>query len=150
MVDSRQKGARAENEAKGLLRKHTDHKWERTPGSGALGAQHKLKGDLYIPEARNVYCVEVKHYKEDHCTSKLLTDKLPQVSKWWEQAERQANQVGQRPLLLFKFDRSKFFVAFRSNNVILDYRYLYYSSDDIRIAKLEDWLLWENPSFVEN
>lgn len=149
MVDSRQKGARAENEAKGLLRRHTDLPWERVPGSGALSAQHKLKGDLYIPEHKNVYCVEVKHYKEDHLTSKILTDKTPQVSKWWEQAERQANQVGQKPLLIFKFDRSKFFVAFRSTETIIDYRYLYYNEEDILIAKLEDWLKFESPRFVK-
>lgn len=148
MVDSRQKGARAENEAKGMLIKHTGLGWQRVPGSGALSAQHKLKGDLYIPECKNNYCVEVKHYKIDHLTSKVLTDKIPQISKWWEQAERQGNQVDQLPLLIFKFDRSKFFVAFRTTKVILDYRYLYYNSDDIHIAKLEDWLTWESPEFV--
>ena len=104
MVDSRQKGARAEAAAKGLLIKHTNLDWQRTPGSGALNKQHKLKGDLYIPDEKNHYCVEVKHYKDDHLTSKLLTDKKPQLIKWWEQAVRQANEVERVPLLLFKFD----------------------------------------------
>ena len=148
MVDSRQKGARAENEAKGFLKKHTGLPWQRVPGSGALNPTHKLKGDLYVPEYRNIYCVEVKHYKEDHLTSKILTDKTPQVVKWWEQAERQAKQVEQLPLLIFKFDRSKFFVAFKTNDTIIDYRYLYYNEEDIHIAKLDDWLLFEDPKFV--
>ena len=148
MVDSRQKGARAENEVKGILRKFTELPWERVPGSGALNPQHKLKGDLYIPEHKNVYCVEVKHYKEDHLTSKLLTDKNPQIIKWWDQTERQASQVSQKPLLIFKFDRSKFFVAFRTTETIIDYPYLYYNIEDIHICKLEDWLQWETPMFV--
>jgi Holliday junction resolvase len=149
MVDSKQKGARAENEAKGILKKFTDLPWERVPGSGALAATHKLKGDLYIPEHKNVYCVEVKHYKEDHISSKILTDKNPQISKWWEQAERQAKQVDQKPLLLFKFDRSKWFVAFQDRSNTIDYRWLHYNSDNIFIAKLEDWLTFEKPKFVK-
>jgi Holliday junction resolvase len=148
MVDSRQKGARAESEAKGVLRKYTGLQWERVPGSGALSAAHKLKGDLYVPEAKNVYCIEVKHYKEDHISSKILTDKNPQISKWWEQAERQATQVEQKPLLLFKFDRSKWFVAFRDQTNSIDYRWLHYNSDNIIIAKLEDWLTFEKPKFI--
>lgn len=52
MVDSRQKGARAETDAKNILKMYTKLNWQRVPGSGALGAQHKLKGDLYIPEAK--------------------------------------------------------------------------------------------------
>ena len=54
MVDSRQKGARAEAAAKGLLIKHSGLDWQRTPGSGALHAAHKLKGDLYIPDCKNI------------------------------------------------------------------------------------------------
>ena len=112
MVDSRQKGGRAEAAAKKLLIDKTGLDWQRTPGSGALNEAHKLKGDLYIPDEKNKFCVEVKHYKDDHLTSKILTSKDPQLLQWWEQAVRQGLQVGREPLLLFKFDRSKWFVAF--------------------------------------
>ena len=145
MVDSRQKGARAENAAKGILKKHTNLNWQRVPSSGALNKAHKLKGDLYIPEVNNKYCVEVKHYKDDHLTSKLLTDKNPQLLQWWEQAVRQGDQVDKEPLLIFKFDRSKWFVAFLWEYK-LDRRYkvLKFINENLHIAKLEDWLTNED------
>lgn len=162
MVDSRQKGARAETAARDILRKYTKLGWERTPGSGALDEKHKLKGDLYIPDCKNKFCVEVKHYKDDHLTSKILTDKNPQLLEWWNQAERQANQVDRVPLLLFKFDRSKWFVAFNIFAIMKsyqsavpqlssNYRWKLIHLDNnkqvgvdgyfpVYIAKLEDWL----------
>jgi len=48
MVDSRDKGARAELAVRDELRKLTGHKWERVPSSGALSPIHLLKGDLLI------------------------------------------------------------------------------------------------------
>ena len=152
MVDSRMKGARAESAAKGILIKHTGLDWQRTPGSGALNAAHKLKGDLYVPDAKNKFCVEVKHYKDDHLTSKILTDKNPQILKWWEQAVRQGIQTGREPLLLFKFDRSKWFVGFNCHALKdlvpkdLAYKYVEFTFGDehsIFIAKLEEWLAHE-------
>ena len=157
MVDSRQKGARAEAAAKGLLIKHTGLDWQRTPGSGALNAAHKLKGDLYIPDAKNKFCVEVKHYKDDHLTSKLLTDKTPQIMKWWEQAVRQGEQTSRLPLLLFKFDRSKWFTAFTldaitdAETTAMNYRYMAYKAPDNTIlfmAKLEEWLAHEEIEWI--
>ena len=160
MVDSRQKGARAEAAAKGLLIKHTGLDWQRTPGSGALNAAHKLKGDLYIPDCKNKFCVEVKHYKDDHLTSKIITDKNPQLIKWWEQAIRQGEQTGREPLLLFKFDRSKWFVAFKTDALYhenevssmntLRYTYLTVDTDEYRFhtAKLEEWLAAEDIKWI--
>jgi hypothetical protein len=112
MVDSRQKGRTAEMNAKKELIKLTGLNWERTPMSGALSAVHKLKGDLYVPDAITKYCVEVKHYKDDHLTSKILTSKTPQIRTWWEQTVRESLEIDKEPLLIFKFDRSKWFAAF--------------------------------------
>ena len=112
MPDSRAKGRTAELKGRDELRKLTGLTWERIPASGALDAKHGLKGDLYIPLKDNRYCVEVKHYKDDHLTSKLLTGKNPQLIEWWNQTNRQAKQVNKEPLLLFKYDRSKWFVAY--------------------------------------
>lgn len=145
MVDSRDKGSRAELAARDILRQHSGLKWERTPGSGALGAQHKLKGDLYIPECTNVFCVEVKHYKDDHLTSKVLTDKNAQFMDWWEQTIRESAQVGKHPLLIYKFDRSKWFVAFKAMDFVLydkvqRYIEIKYNHHYIATMKLEDWL----------
>ena len=61
MVDSRAKGARGEYLVRDMLRVHTGLKFERVPASGAL---EYLKGDLYVPHAKNKYCIEVKNYKD--------------------------------------------------------------------------------------
>ena len=119
------------------------------PGSGALDAKHKLKGDLYIPNSTNKFCIEVKHYAEDHLTSKVLTSKNSQLILWWEQAERQGKQVDREPLLIFKFDRSKIFVAF-SKEPSQIYDYVLINVDDyvFYVAELETWINNERPVFV--
>ncbi len=148
MVDSRQKGARAESLLKKLLRDKTGINFQRTPGSGALNATHMLKGDIYIPNEKNRFCIEAKHYKDDHLTSKILTSKNPQLIEWWSQAVRQGEQVNMQPLLFFKFDRSKWFIATlleldhdRCIDILFeDYSFSIYNVDSI---KLEDitWIL---------
>ena len=72
MVDSRAKGARAESALKKVLVEKTKLKWERIPASGALSEVHQLKGDLYVPGEKNLYCVEVKSYKESAINHLLL------------------------------------------------------------------------------
>ena len=71
-VDPRAKGARAETVVRDELRKLTGLKWERVPGSGALDPKHLLKGDLYVVGEKNLYCVEVKHYKDCHIALNVL------------------------------------------------------------------------------
>lgn len=113
MPNSRDKGRRAEYSARDELRKLTGLDWERTPSSGALDPKHKLKGDLYVPEHPLKWCVEVKHYKDDQLSTKILTGKDPILLQWWSQTLRQAEQVDKKPLLIFKHDRSKWFAAIR-------------------------------------
>lgn len=150
-INSREKGARTEIQVRDLLRKLTSLAWERVPGSGALDPVHKLKGDLYVPEQKNLYCIEVKGYADDHVTSQLLTSKTPQLLEFWEQTLRQSQQVKQKPLLIFKFNRSKIFVAFESLPSVMDeYRYLFVNIDkyQLYVALLEDWIKFESPQFV--
>lgn len=150
-VDSRAKGARTEITVRDLLRKHTGLMWERVPGSGALDPKHKLKGDLYVPDCpTQQYCVEVKGYAEDHISSHLLTSKSPQLIDFWKQSVRQGIQVDRKPLLIFKFDRSKAFVAFAEMPSTTKYRYIYCNVDEheFYVALLEDWLRNEQPVFV--
>jgi hypothetical protein len=150
VIDVRAKGATAETKVRDELRKLTGLKWERTPGSGALDPKHMLKGDLYVPGKDNLYCVEVKHYADDHLTSKVLTSKAPQLLEWWEQAIRQGEQVSREPLLIFKFDRSKLFVAFKDfPNVDYPHMYICVGGHEIYIAMLEDWIKCEQPRFVK-
>lgn len=149
MVDSRAKGARTETVVRDALKKHTGLGWERVPGSGALDPKHQLKADLYVPGRTNLYAVEVKGYAEDHISSALLTGKNPQLIEFWKQSVRQGKQVNKKPLLAFKFDRSKIFVAFLDMPTS-SYRYIFVSIDEheFYVALLEDWLVNEQPKFV--
>jgi hypothetical protein len=69
----------------------------------------------------------------------MLSSKSPQVLDWWEQTMRETeeNEV-ENPLLVFKFDRSKWFCAFLEEPVN-DYRHFYFS-DGFYLSKLEDFL----------
>lgn len=149
-VDSRGKGARIETDVKKKLRELTGLGWERVPGSGALDPKHLLKADLYVPGEGNLYAVEVKGYKEDHINSGLLTHKTPQIIEFWEQTVRQSVQVNKKPLLIFKFDRSKIFVAFEDKPT-KDYRHIFLSVEgwEFYTALLEDWLTNEKPKFIK-
>jgi hypothetical protein len=149
-VDSRAKGARTETVVRDLLKKYTGLGWERVPGSGALDPKHKLKGDLYVPDRGNVYCVEVKGYADDHVSSAILTGKTPQIIDFWQQTVRQGVQVDRKPLLIFKHDRSKIFVCFDDMPDTDTYRYLYVNVPPYQfwIAVLDDWITHEKPKFV--
>lgn len=150
MVDSKAKGSRAEEKVRDLLREYTGLKWERTPFSGALSANHKLKGDIYVPNMPNIkYCVEVKHYAEDNFTSKIFTSKNPTIIEWWEQTIREAEEMEKLPLLIFKFDRSKWFVSvmFQPTRAPI-YTLLKYNDHEFYTLTLDDWLKYEKPNFT--
>ena len=149
VVDSRAKGARAETVMRDQLRKLTSLKWERVPGSGALDEKHGLKGDLYVPNEHNLYAVEAKHYAQDHLTSQVLTSKSPQLIAWWAQAVRQGIQVKKKPLLLFKHDRSKTFVAY-VDMPTTNYRYFFINTGEheFYVSVLEDYIRFEKPKFI--
>jgi Holliday junction resolvase len=148
-VDSRAKGSRAELDIAKHLSTKTGLNFKRVPMSGGLHESHQLKGDLYLVNSLNIYCIEVKHYKDDHFTSKMLTDKTPQILEWWLQTIREAAQISRKPLLIFKFDRSKLFVAFKEAPSTEEYRYTFVNIDNHQffVAKLDDWLDNEKPRF---
>lgn len=148
-IDSRAKGARAETLIRDQLRKLTGLQFERVPSSGALDPKHGLKADLYVPNEKNLYAIEVKSYAENHLTSAILTGKSPQFFTFWEQTVRQGKQVSKKPLLIFKFDRSKIFVAFL-DMPSTDFRYFFISAcgHEVYVALLDDWVINEAPKFI--
>jgi hypothetical protein len=149
MVDSRVKGATAETKVRDELRKLTGLKWERVPGSGALDAKHGLKGDLYLVGVNNVFCVEIKHYKDDHFNTSLLTSKNPQLLQFWQQTVRESGQINKRPLLIFKHDRSKLFVAFEDFPTgTYSYAFVSIAGHEFYVALLDDWVSHEAPKFI--
>mgnify|MGYP000660158291 CR=1 FL=1 len=109
MVDSRAKGARGEYLIRDMLRETTGHKFERVPASGAL---EYLKGDLYVPHAKNRFCIEVKNYAESPLNDSIFTaQKTNNLIRWWKKVVAQAKGGNQEPLLFFKYNRSKPFVV---------------------------------------
>jgi hypothetical protein len=148
MIDSRAKGRTAELKARDELRKLTGLTWERTPMSGALDAKHKLKGDVYVPQTNIKYCVEIKHYADDHISTKLITSKNPTFMEWWAQTVREANQMDKKPLLIFKHNRSKWFAATIEFDVQLALgdagaKYFILEPEGICVSLLSDFCLFE-------
>jgi len=106
-VNPRQKGASCEIVVRDLLSKKTGLAFERVPGSGA----GKIKGDVHIPGSNDRYCIEIKHYADSHFNDKIFTSKTNNVVLWWNKLKLQAKSTGKEPLLIFKYNRSKFFVC---------------------------------------
>lgn len=145
MVDSRAKGARGEYLVRDMLRDATGLKFERVPSSGAL---EYLKGDLYVPNQRNHYCIEVKNYKDSPLSDKVFTQpKTNNLVKWWKKIVIQAIGGDQKPLLFFKYDRSKVFVVTdkKPENTI---EYLFIRFLDCYVLLAEDWLKHEKVEFI--
>jgi hypothetical protein len=152
MIDSRAKGARGELKVRDTLRELTGLKWERTPGSGAYSQSHGLKGDVYVPGTTNLFTVEVKSYEEDQMTSKMFNDSS-KLLEWWEQADRQAKQNMNLPLLIFKYDRSKIFVAYPPgiwlDNTLYNNIAVRIKGYSFSIALLEDFIKHAKPEFTK-
>ena len=144
MVDSRAKGAAGERQVRDVLRSRTGLEWQRVPHSGAL---EYMKGDLFVPNAHNNYCVEVKFYKDSHFNDKILTNKTNQFAAWWEQTTSQAKKQGGKPVLFFKYNRSKFFVATRDKPEWVK-EYMHVNHLDCYVMEMINWLVHEKPSFT--
>ena len=145
MVDPRAKGAEGERQVRDLLRKHTELEFQRVPMSGALDF---MKGDIFLPNMHNNYCIEVKFYKDSHFSDKVLTAKKSNVFiQWWNQTIEQAKKAGAKPALFFKYNRSKIFVAQKDKPENgLDYMYVSFLGCYVSLA--QDWVILEKPSFT--
>ena len=144
MVDSRAKGARGEYLVRDMLRTATGYQFERVPNSGAL---EYLKGDLYVPNEKNLYCIEVKNYEDSPLNDKIFTaPKTNNLIRWWKKIEIQAEGGGQEPMLFFKYNRSKVFVVTRIKPEVVDYFYI--SKLNCYVCLAEEWLDDENVEFL--
>ena len=145
MVDPRAKGAEGERQVRDLLKKHTQLGFQRVPMSGAL---EYLKGDIFLPNMHNNYCIEVKFYKDSHFNDKILTAlKSNMFIRWWDQTLEQAKKAGAKPALFFKYNRSKIFVA-QKDEPENGLNYMYVSHLGCYVSLAHEWLLLENPSFT--
>jgi len=135
MVDSRAKGQRGEYLVRDMLRDASGLQFERVPSSGALAY---LKGDLYIPDANNAFCIEVKNYEKSPLSDKVFTNKTNYLLLWWEKIVKQAELKLQQPLLFFKYSRSKVFVV--TNIKPENTKYMHISWLDCYVCLAEEWL----------
>ena len=135
MVDSRAKGQRGEYLVRDMLRDASGLQFERVPSSGALAY---LKGDLYIPDANNAFCIEVKNYEKSPLSDKVFTNKTNYLLIWWEKIVKQAELKLQQPLLFFKYSRSKVFVV--TNIKPENTKYMHISWLDCYVCLTEEWL----------
>ena len=107
MVNSRRKGNDAEIKVAGMLHRHTGETFTQTPGSGS----GKVKGDLMVPHKHNLFTIEVKHYRDMAFNHKIFTQKSNTFVGWWSKLCKQAQEMKQEPLLIFKENHSQWYVA---------------------------------------
>jgi Holliday junction resolvase len=144
VVDSRAKGARGEYLVRDLLREHTNLQFERVPMSGAL---EYLKGDLYVPNEKNYFCIEVKNYEKSPLSDKLFSaPKTNNLIRWWTKLKSQAKGGNQEPLLFFKYNRSPIFVV--TEIVPKESEYMYISKLTCFVCLAEEWLDKEEVKFI--
>ena len=143
MVSPRQKGIRGEQQVLSILNRLTEEEWTTTPGSGS----GKIKGDLQVIGKYNLFCVEVKFYKDCGFNSKIYTQKSNNIYKWWSKLCKQAKDMKQEPLLIFRENHGKFFVATtRKPENTLRYMHIGWLGAYILIA--EHWLEKEEIQFT--
>ena len=145
MVDSRAKGARGEYLVRDMLRAHTDLQFERVPNSGAL---EYLKGDIYVPHEKNLYCIEVKNYAESPLSDRIFTQrKTNNLVNWWKKVSVQADNGGQDPLLFFKYNRSPVYVVTelcpKNTHDWIHIKFL-----DCYVLLADNWLRKEDVKFI--
>ena len=145
MVDSRAKGARGEYLVRDLLRESTGLQFERVPNSGAL---EYLKGDLYVPNEKNRFCIEVKNYESSPLTDKIFTaPRTNNLIKWWKKVGEQARGGNQEPLLFFKYNRSAVFVVTNLLPVNTQH-FIRIEWLDCFVLLASEWLEKEKPEFL--
>ena len=135
MVNSRQKGKRAEQQVASLLKRTTGLPFIQTPGSGS----GKIKGDLYIEEKHNLFLIEVKHYRDMGLNQKIFTSKSNVFVGWWDKAIKQAKEMKQEPLLFMKQNYSQWYVATARKPIVYK-RYMHINWLGAYIMLAEKWL----------
>ena len=143
MVNSRQKGHKAELLVANMLTRHTQLPFEQTPGSGS----GKIKGDLWLKHHINHYLIEVKFYKDDAISTKVFTNKSNNFVQWWAKTKQQAEDSNLEPVLFFKANHAQFFVSTIRKPKQLDYMYISWLGAYICLA--EKWLEKEKQEWTD-
>ena len=135
---SKQKGATFELKVSKILTEHFGIKCVRVPLSGALSW---IKGDVFFPEKMETfeYCIECKFYEKLDFNS-LITAKSNDIFKFWDQTTSQAKKMNKKPLLIFKWNRSKEFIAWDDKLILETQLEVKAFKYNFKIGLLKDWL----------
>jgi hypothetical protein len=142
---SKAKGSAYEQKIATRLTKEFDVEFRRVPLSGSIDY---LKGDIWTPHdtAWWPYAVECKHYKDIEWNN-LLTSKTTDMLQFWRQAVREAEVMKKKPLLIFRWNRSKDFVAFDDDTEVEAYVKINSFECSFKVCLLDDWLKVVKPKF---
>ena len=136
---SKIKGTAYEAKIKKYLNSHLNIEFERMPLSGAI---EYLKGDLWTPHdtAAWPYCIECKHYKDIQWNN-LLTAKTTDLLQFWRQAVREAEVMKKKPLLIFRWNRSKDFEGWNDDLKVDHYVEIKSFGCHFKVTQLDDWII---------
>ena len=89
----------------------------------------------------------MKNYAETPLTDKILSQlKTNNLIRWWRKVTVQAIAGKQRPLLFFKYNRSKIYVGTEDKPEYTNY--IYISDLNCYICIAEQWLQKEKVEFI--
>jgi len=136
---SKAKGSAFESKIKDKLNEEFPNlQFERVPLSGAISY---LKGDIWTPHdtASWPWCIEAKHYAEIEWGN-LLTAKSSDLHNFWRQTLREAEVMAKRPLLIFRANRSKDYVAYNDYIKVDNYVEICSFGNRFKISLLDEWI----------
>lgn len=135
---SKIKGSAYEAKIRDYLTKELDIEFKRMPLSGSL---EYLKGDLWTPfdTASWPYCIECKHYAEVDWNG-LLTAKSSDLLSFWKQALREAETMRKRPLVIYRWNRSKDYVCWNDDITLSHYIDCNIFDHSFKMGLLSDWI----------
>ena len=113
--------------------------FKRVPLSGAISY---LKSDIWLPSdtAAWPFSVECKSYADIEWNN-LLTAKSTEIHDFWRQVHKDAITMNKKPLLIFKWNRSKEFAAYDDFSIECEsYLEVKAFEKNFRIALLTEWL----------
>lgn len=135
---SKTKGTNFEYVVRDAFSKRFDSKFERVPLSGALAY---LKGDVFCPWLPSFpYCIEAKHHKEVPWNNLISAKKSSLLLDFWKQTVREAEVMKKRPLLVYKWDRSKIYCCWADDTEVDDQ--ITVKIDDLyfKMGLFDEWL----------
>ena len=136
---SKLKGSAFETKIKDRLNSEFPNiQFERVPLSGSI---EYLKGDIWTPHdtAAWPWCIEAKHYATLEWNN-LLTSRTTEILGFWKQTLREAEVMKKKPLLIFRWNRSKDFVAFNDDIQVASYIEVNSFGYNFKVALFDDWI----------